>query len=318
MNNIKSLFLKKFRAIRLNLQSSDRELELNLLNAGSYRLTLKEILTLNILANPETKKQLLAINVPKANTKNLEQDLGIDWALTCGEFIFPVLFNGGGHSPVLYPSKLQKYYDLPIPLELSREPFFQYFLLGEIKNLSEQSNAPINSVPAKRHRFRYKEFTNSLPLANNSILLDIGSDIPSQSSVLYPDDMLFIGLDPKQTVGEFKILGFAELLPFLNESVDAVAFNTSLDHVLDYHLAIEEAWRVLKPNGFIIISTYAWVNRASLLNDNLHFHHFREFEIVGVLKKGFDIVSIKRYEDPKEDTHRYGLYVMGKKKNPSI
>ena len=137
MNNIKSLFLKKFRAIRLNLQSSDRELELNLLNAGSYRLTLKEILTLNILANPETKKQLLAINVPKANTKNLEQDLGIDWALTCGEFIFPVLFNGGGHSPVLYPSKLQKYYDLPIPLELSREPFFQYFLLGEIKNLSE-------------------------------------------------------------------------------------------------------------------------------------------------------------------------------------
>ncbi len=149
---------------------------------------------------------------------------------------------------------------------------------------------------------------------SQSLILDIGSDSPYQSSLLYPKNFSYVGLDPKpSSPAEFKILGFAESLPFLNESFDVVAFNTSLDHVQDYHLAIEEAFRVLKRGGTIIVATYAWLHRAQLFNDTQHFHHFREFEIKGVLEERFSISSIKRIEDPKEDTHRYGLYVSGKK-----
>jgi ubiquinone/menaquinone biosynthesis C-methylase UbiE len=87
-----------------------------------------------------------------------------------------------------------------------------------------------------------------------------------------------------------------------------------LDHILDYHTAIDEAYRVLKPGGQVVIATYAWLERASLLTDSVHFHHFREFEVFGALERHFKIVDVIRYEDPKHATHRYGLYVMAERR----
>jgi len=96
--------------------------------------------------------------------------------------------------------------------------------------------------------------------------------------------------------------------------VDAVLFNTSLDHILDYNTAIEEAHRILKPDGSVVIATYVWVERATLLTDNVHFHHFREFIILEALESYFEIEDIRRYEDPKHATHRYALYVRAKRR----
>ena len=143
----------------------------------------------------------------------------------------------------------------------------------------------------------------------------MGSDRPSHSIQFLPVDCEYLGLDPYAGVGEFRIIGLGEMLPLATQSVDGVTFNTSLDHILDYHIAIDEAYRILKPGGKIVIATYIWLDRASLLTDAVHFHHFREFEVLGALKQKFEIDIIKRYEDPKHASHRYGFYVMASKKH---
>ena len=126
---------------------------------------------------------------------------------------------------------------------------------------------------------------------------------------LLPPSCEYLGLDPYQ--GEFRIIGLGEILPIKDNSVDAVLFNTSLDHILDYHTAIQEAHRVLRSGGCIVIATYAWLERATLLTDSVHFHHFREYELLGAIEEYFDIEDTRRFEDPKNAVHRYGLYVRG-------
>ena len=143
--------------------------------------------------------------------------------------------------------------------------------------------------------------------------LDIGSDQPSHSRQLLPRDIEYIGLDPYANDGEFRLIALGEMLPIADNSIDVVSFNTSLDHILDYHTAVSEALRVLKPSGVIVIATYAWLKNATLLTDSVHFHHFREHQILGVLSENFQLHAVERYVDPKNATHRYGLYVMAKK-----
>jgi SAM-dependent methyltransferase len=182
-------------------------------------------------------------------------------------------------------------------------------LLSQIKQ-SQDINAPLDSEPALIHQYRFKEFCESL----TGLVLDVGCDQPNRSMQLLPATCEYLGLDPYAGHGDFRIIGLGEILPVRDKSVDAVIFNKSLDHILDYHSAIDEAWRVLKPGGNIVIATYGWLNDATLLRDSVHFHHFREYEIMGALKKVFDIEDTQRYECPKGDTHRFGLYVRGSRR----
>lgn len=212
-------------------------------------------------------------------------------------------------SPILYPNEVTSAWQQgTLPLEYQQNALNQYVLLSQIKQ-SGEINAPLTSLPARKHQWRYQEFCNNL----EGLVLDIGSDKPSHSIQLLPPKCEYIGLDPYAGQGEYRLIGLGEILPLADESIDAVTFNTSLDHILDYHTAIDEAYRVLKPSGKVVIATYAWLERATLLTDSVHFHHFREYEILGVLTDYFKIEKIKRYEDPKHATHRYGLYVMGMK-----
>lgn len=105
----------------------------------------------------------------------------------------------------------------------------------------------------------------------------------------------------------FRLVGVAEYLPFRDACLDAVLFNTSLDHVFDHHRALDEAHRTLVIGGRILVATIAWLHSAELIRDHVHFHHFREFEILGALGR-FEIRNLRRY-DYKGDAHRYGLYV---------
>lgn len=212
--------------------------------------------------------------------------------------------------PVLYPIAISDIsQDGVLRLASPESPLQQYVLLSQIKQ-SGEINAPLDSGPARKHQFRFKEFCKDL----EGLILDIGSDRPSHSMQFLPANCEYLGLDPYAGHGEFRIIGLGEVLPINDSSVDAVLFNTSLDHILDYHTAIDEAHRVLKPGGRVVIATYAWLERATLLTDSVHFHHFREFEIFGTLERHFEIEDVCRYEDPKHATHRYGLYVMAKRR----
>jgi hypothetical protein len=210
--------------------------------------------------------------------------------------------------PVLYPKEISDaWQDGVLPLNFQPTALQQYVLLSQIKQ-SGEINAPLDSLPSRKHQYRFKNFCKNL----TGLVLDVGSDKPSHSMQLLPPDCEYLGLDPYAGDGEFRLIGLGEILPIRDSSLDAVLFNTSLDHILDYHTAIEEARRVLKPGGRVVIATYAWIERATLLTDSVHFHHFREYEVFGALEKHFEIESLSRYEDPKHATHRYGLYVMAK------
>ena len=102
---------------------------------------------------------------------------------------------------------------------------------------------------------------------------------------------------------------FAEELPFKVSSFDVTVFNTSLDHILDYHEAIKEAWRVTRAGGSIIISGYSWRYAATLLKDHVHFHHFREDQLKAALLPFGNLTRIERYTCPKKDNHRYLIYM---------
>jgi ubiquinone/menaquinone biosynthesis C-methylase UbiE len=103
----------------------------------------------------------------------------------------------------------------------------------------------------------------------------------------------------------------AERLPIADGAADNVALNSSLDHILDYHLAVDEAVRILKPGGMFYMNSLIWTMRAELFPDTVHFHHFRDFELRGALK-ALRIEEITRYSW-KGDSHRYGVYLAARK-----
>ena len=166
-----------------------------------------------------------------------------------------------------------------LKLEYYNDPLLQYYLLNQIKN-HIIPNAPTDSRPYEKHLYRISSFCKNL----KGMVLDIGCDDPIIGSSIFPDECQYLGIDPTMSGDDFKISSIAENLPISDQCFDNVIFNTSLDHILDYHTAIIEACRVLKKNGNIIISTYIWEERATLLTDIVHFHHFRYEQIISTIR----------------------------------
>lgn len=211
--------------------------------------------------------------------------------------------------PILYPNDLIHHFlNNGLDLNYFSDPKLQYFLLSQIKQRGE-INAPSSSIHYQRHLYRMQEMVKDL----NGLVLDIGCDDVSIGASLFSNKCKYIGIDPFSSNNSlFKVVGVGESLPFKDESFDVAVFNTSLDHILDYHLAIDEAFRVLKKDGILIISTLIWISDASLLNDSVHFHHFRDFEIQGALLTRGEIVKIQNYKY-KEETKRYGMFISARK-----
>ena len=208
-------------------------------------------------------------------------------------------------APLLLPARLKPFFDgrLRIPFDMGHDPFLQYFLLSSIKQSGER-NAPATSISYERHLHRLREFCAGC----TGRVLDVGCDDPRVGASVLPAVARYVGLDPffAPNTG-FRLVGVAEYLPFRDACLDAVLFNTSLDHVFDHHRALDEAHRTLVIGGRILVATIAWLHSAELIRDHVHFHHFREFEILGALGR-FEIRNLRRY-DYKGDAHRYGLYV---------
>jgi len=204
-------------------------------------------------------------------------------ALSDGTNLYP----RRGEPYLLLPSRLQRYFTtrLEVPFDqYADDPFMQYFLLATIKQ-SGEINAAASNIHYERHLVRLRDV-----LANASgTVLDVGCDDPEIGASLFPPAVNYIGLDPfcsRET--PFRLIGVGEYLPFRDASLNGVLFNTSLDHIHDWHRALDEAHRVLLPGGKLYLSTLAWTESASLQGDSVHFHHFREYEILGALE-GFEI-----------------------------
>jgi len=217
-----------------------------------------------------------------------------------------------GELPLLIPSRLSSYYTnhLAIPPDAVTDSFMQYFFLSAIKQSGDvgEINAASDDVHYQRHLFRMKDFLRSA----RGIVLDLGCDDPMLGAALLDQTANYVGLDPFcRRLAPFRVIGFGEHLPFCDESFDAVVFNTSLDHILDWRRALDEAFRVLVPGGMLYVSTLVWTDRADLVTDAVHFHHFRDYEIFGALQ-AWELMDERRY-DYKGASHRHGLYVSARK-----
>lgn len=242
--------------------------------------------TIPFLASPDSGKPL-----------QMQEDRQ---SLTDGDRTYSVVDNG----PILYPASISEAFrGKGLELKYYEDSRLQYFLLSQIKQRGE-INAASTNVHYQRHLFRMKELLEDC----FGTVLDVGCDNVDISAKLFNEECRYIGLDPfSNSKSSFRVVGVGECLPIRDESIDNVVFNTSLDHILDYHQALEEARRVLKPGGCIYISTLIWSANASLLTDSVHFHHFREYEILGALSS-MRIGRANRYQY-KNDRHRYGLYL---------
>ena len=260
----------------------------------SSKLGLQE--ALGMIVSPDTGNRL-EVNAEKT-------------ALSEGDFQYPIV-NG---LPVLYPKSINEaFLNSGLNFEYYNNSELQYYLLSQIKQNGE-INAPSESLPYQRHLYRMREFLKEY----NGLSLDIGCDDIDIGAALLSKECRYIGLDPFISDSrKFKIVGVGEALPFQSGIFDVAIFNTSLDHILDYHTAIDEAYRVLKPGGILVICSLIWLNEASLLKDMVHFHHFRDYEIRGSLTQQGEIVKEKCYRY-KDDVNRYGLYIAARKKEFEI
>jgi SAM-dependent methyltransferase len=265
--------------------------------SSSRLIDLNECISSEVLISPDTLEPLRIVSAGELLSLS---DGSNSYRLTDG-------------CPILYPLRVQQYWEKGLlPFEYYSDPLLQYCLLSQIKQRGE-INAHFTSTSYKRFLWRCREFTREL----KGTVLDIGCDNPILSSSLFPPACSYIGIDPYATCSEeqgFRVIGIAEILPFRTAVFDNVAFFGSMDHILDFHTAIRESWRVLANNGMIVISTYAWLSRATLLTDSVHFHHFRESEIIIAVTDLFRIEDIIRYEDPKDDSHRYQLMIKARKR----
>jgi hypothetical protein len=212
--------------------------------------------------------------------------------------------------PLLYPARVQPHAQkgqLEIPPG-GDDPLAKYLYISGLKHFNEPTNSEHTDINYLKHVHRARELLSDA----SGTVLDIGCDDPEISRGLFPSCVSYVGLEPTYADrSQFRIIGIAEFLPFRDETFDNVAVLTSLDHILDYHTAIDEARRVLRPGGTLFLATLVWVANAQLFNDHIHFHHFRDFEIKGVLRD-FTITSLRRYTW-KGNSHRFVWYLSATK-----
>jgi len=282
--------------VQIMIQKDERIVSVEELSFTKHAKLLSFSAALSIISSPDTGKKLRVI--------------GNGSFLSDGKHKYAII----NQNVILLPEKLQPYFDqkLVIPHACSSvDPFLQYFYLSTVKQSGDIGaiNASVGDVHYKRHLFRMRELLSSA----EGVVLDVGCDDPTIGASLLPESVSYLGLDPFSSNADgLRLVGVGECLPICDASVDGVVFKTSLDHILDWRKAIDEAYRVLRPGGVVFICSLAWSKNAELFNDSVHFHHFREDELLLGLQR-FELISLTRY-DYKGNEHRHGVYLAASKR----
>lgn len=137
---------------------------------------------------------------------------------------------------------------------------------------------------------------------NNLDVLDIGCGrgfLLKKIKEKYPNTRLF-GIDISQKLCEISrdnnpdaniFLGDAESLPFSDNKFDLIFMTETLEHLLDYNKALSEVSRVLKPNGYFVVTVpnrdwlrYDFYNKNREKFQPVDDHYFTFNEISGLIK----------------------------------
>lgn len=149
--------------------------------------------------------------------------------------------------------------------------------------------------------------------SNNSIM-DLGSGMGATVNYLYEKyGINAVGIDPSQKlidigIDKYKninlIKGRGEQIPFQNESFDGVFAECTMSLMSDVNLVIEEVFRVLKNEGwFIITDVYAknpqFTDQLNELSVNSCMRGLHNLELLkkALIKQGFKIMILEDCSD---------------------
>ena len=121
-------------------------------------------------------------------------------------------------------------------------------------------------------------------------LLDVGcGNRPYQPWL--PDVAEYIGIDLNHQTGNPTLSALAHALPFTANSFDTVFSTQTLEHVESPHLAVAEMARVLRPEGYLILTVpQTW----RLHEQPYDFYRYTRFGIQHLLEQsGLRVVNIK-------------------------
>lgn len=185
-------------------------------------------------------------------------------------------------------------------------------------NIDEYKDRPISSCSVDG-RFNAQLFAGFAAPYLQGRILDIGCGPYAVPSYLegYPVSCIS-GIDPLEPFEthpfEF-VHGFAEFLPWQDDSFDVVIAATSLDHVLSLDLALSEIRRVLKPGGLLLIwdwfgdeyKPYDPENQSPRLLDRFHLFNFNEKWFEELMGDHFIIIEKAHYSGEWRHDYHYCL-----------
>ena len=140
-------------------------------------------------------------------------------------------------------------------------------------------------------RFFLKNILKSYKDIIKGYLLDVGG--PSNFDKDYYDLTSYISINVDNLDGKTTVIGSVEEMPFANDTFDTVLFIEALPCVEDIEKGISECMRVLKPGGFLFVSTL-FIQVLADFNYDKHRHTkysalelFKEYKIFDIRELGY-------------------------------
>lgn len=151
-------------------------------------------------------------------------------------------------------------------------------VVGGLREFYENPAVPLSSGPDRARRQAEKLAEILRTVAGPAVIVDIGCGDGLATSVaarLNPGHR-FVGVDWSQdAIRQSRARGLTLLqagvdgrrLPIASEAADVLIMSELIEHLVDTDSVLDQAWRVLKPGGSLLLSTpnlAAWYNRALL------------------------------------------------------
>jgi SAM-dependent methyltransferase len=145
----------------------------------------------------------------------------------------------------------------------------------------------------------HRTICSALQTHARGVVVDVGcGSKPFESQIVrHPAVERYIGVEYPGAVDYFgepianvEVFGDAQHLPFCDELADVVLCSQVIEHVPEPELAIQEAYRILRPGGIYILSVPSMFKLHMEPND---FHRFTKYGLRHVLSKtGFEVVEM--------------------------
>jgi SAM-dependent methyltransferase len=170
------------------------------------------------------------------------------------------------------------------------------FNINNMRTQNLQRLADTKITRANKYYLHYYPFHRDLVAAIRKYakgkVLDIGCGNKPYEKEFDANVSAYIGCDIIQSdLNKVDILCAANEIPLENLSVDTVFSTQTIEHVEDHQGLVNEAFRVLKPGGFFIVSGPMYWH---LHEQPYDFFRFTEYGFKYVLEKaGFEITEIK-------------------------